>query len=189
MVGPDPNSVRLSPPAPTSLTGDQFRVDTDSYDCGMTRQIGSVAEGQEAPAWTPAQRRGSGAIDIDPVRLRNATEIIESIDPEDTYHTVLHLASLSAVVMEIWESAVRSSQCHQDILAILENGVRLAQHADSFHLELRHLSAFREALSDLGQPQLVRQNVDAVRSRFLNEGFTPLGFLDTTGPEGDDSDN
>jgi hypothetical protein len=142
-----------------------------------TGDAGSPDDLLEKPALraVPA-RSGAGAGEIDSRLRARGLEIVEGIDPDDAFNTPLALTDLAAVVMEMWESATASSEHHQDLLAILENGVRQAANAGC--VSGGQLAAFREALTDLRQSRLVSENVGVVREKFIVEGFGPFGFLD-----------
>jgi len=103
-------------------------------------------------------------------------EQLESINPEDQFETQLQLVSLSGTTMEMWETAAESSEAHQEVLAILENGVR--QVARDGMLSDEQLSAIREALRELPQAVLVRSIVETIRVRFLSAGFGPMAFAE-----------
>jgi len=110
--------------------------------------------------------------------IRRAREIVDSIDPGNSYESPSDLAALAGLLMEMWESAQGSSDLHQDILAVLETAVRQAAECGS--VTLSHLSFFREALTDLALPRLVRENAEVIRSKFVSEGFAALPFLHET---------
>jgi hypothetical protein len=112
--------------------------------------------------------------------MARAREIVETTDPSDAYNTTLQLGGLADTVLQMWENASTCSQHHQDILAILENAVRQARASDT--ITPQQLSTLREAIIDLGLPQLVRENVDIIRRRFIREGFGPWSFIDRPAP-------
>ncbi len=143
---------------------------------------GDELAGVEEQAFAgPRRGRAGGGGRIDPSLIQKAKDIVESIDSRDAFQTPLHVTSLAGVVMEMWESAADSSDIHQDILATLENAVRL--RGEEAAVTNEDLSAFREALTDLTQEHLAQENADVIRSRFVRMGFGPLAFAE------EDSDN
>lgn len=122
------------------------------------------------------QRKGKA---IESGLLRKAQELVDSMDPGESYDTQLYLPALRGTVAEMWESAPDCSELHEAVLATLENGVRQAAMAGS--VTAGQLAAFREALNDLGQSALVQANAEVVRSEFVRQGFTALGFADKVG--------
>lgn len=113
---------------------------------------------------------------IDLGLLKKAMELVESIDPDDQFETQLQLVSLAGTLMETWETAAECSEAHQDVLAILENGIRQAAR-DGMVTE-EQLSATREALRELSQPIVVPSAVDTIRTRFVSTGFGPMAFAE-----------
>lgn len=108
--------------------------------------------------------------------ISEAKRIIADIDIDDPYNMEFQLPVLVSCVMQMWETAASGSQYHQDILAILENGVTCARVSDALTAE--QLNAFREALIYLAFAHLVCENVQAIRSRFINAGFALLAFIE-----------
>lgn len=108
---------------------------------------------------------------LDNELTKKADSLVALID-----EMTLCLVDLAKTIMELWESAQHSDELHQDILAILENGVR--QSAVSGVVKRSQLEAFRKALGYLSAEKLEREQVDALRSLFGRVGFAPLGFVD-----------
>jgi len=154
------------------------------HDTGMTQEAHKAPPtgDREAPARDlRRQTRATGQIDV--VLVKKAREIVDSIAPSDEFETPLFLTALAGTIMEMWESAATASEHHQDILAVLENAVRSAAADGS--ISDQHLPAFREALADLAQTCLVRENAEIIRSEFIRQGFGPLAFLE----ESDETEN
>jgi len=120
----------------------------------------------------PSARRSDEGIDNGLVR--RAQELLETLDAADEVESPLLLDALRSVVLEMWDSASESSEVHQGILAVLENGAVIAATHGS--ITPSQLSAFREALTDLSQPRLVLKSAESIRRRFVDEGFNPLSF-------------
>ena len=160
-------------------TGEPFAL----VEAGLLRDV--TGDSHPSPDRTKVlspQRRGLHTTgQIDAKLIEKAREIVDSIEPNDAFQTPLYLAALAGLLMEMWESAVDSSQIHRDILAALENAVRV-QMAEAT-VTTNHVSAFREALTDLVQKDLVREHAKSIRSRFVRLGFGALGFVER------DSDN
>jgi len=162
-----------SPPPIFAPTGEEVRFRYAFRSLGITSSVSEshlLPPARERPLRSPAPESR-----VDEALLARALAHIEAVDPADSYNTTLQLAAMASCVMEMWESASASSQHHQDILAILDNAVRQAKASDT--VTRQHLDSFREALVYLGLPQLVRDNVDVVRSRFIRENFGPLDFI------------
>jgi hypothetical protein len=120
----------------------------------------------------------TGQMDSD--LLRRAEEIIEGFSTDDPMVCVVDRESLCSVILQLWETASRCSQFHQDILAILENALLSTEKP-----EAKHLSLFREAINDLRFNVLTQAHVSVIQQRFIADGLSPLALL----TEVDDHDN
>ncbi len=136
---------------------------------------GISSERQPAPWERPPAIPHVGAIDAD--LLRQAREIALNLEPEDEFNTQLQLDSLKGLVADMWKSANAAGELYQDVLAILENGVRQAAVLLGT-VNMGQAAAFREALTCLGETELVKSYADVLRSEFVQQGFRPLGFAD-----------
>jgi len=118
--------------------------------------------------------RQCGRGELNKQLLSRSKEILDIFETEklDPMDVSINFNSLKAVVLELWRTAAKSSQFHQDILAILESAL-LALNSP----EKKHISLFREAIIDLGQEILSQPHVDVIRHRFIKEGFTPLAIM------------
>jgi hypothetical protein len=101
-------------------------------------------------------------------------DIVERIDPAGDGETRANLTLLRARVPELWESASRCCVAHQDVLAILENGVIQASNEGA--VTLGQLQAFYWALYYLSCP-FIPTNNEWMRALFFREGFGPLAFV------------
>lgn len=133
------------------------------------------SERQPAPRKRPPAFPHVGAIDAD--LLRQAREIALNLEPEDEFNTQLQLDSLKGLVADMWMSAEAAGELCQDVLAILENGVRQAALLGA--VNMGQAAAFREALTYLGETALVKTHADVLRSEFVQQGFRALGFADS----------
>jgi hypothetical protein len=174
------------PSDPSSSTEHASSMNPDTLKFSVTREAGTHTPSHPSPTSQPKSSRGHG--NIDPSLLREATAIVDSIDPANSYESTLHLASLSGRLMKMWETASDSSSYHQDILATLENAILSLRQGDTPCVTQDHLKVFREALIDLAQPHLVSRHVVIVQSQFLAAGFAPLSFLDMPGGNTHDDD-
>ena len=120
----------------------------------------------------PTQGRQVGRGQIDRVLIDRATEIVDSLDPGDSYTFTIDLAALGSIVFGMWASAVSSSDQHQAILAILEQAVLSATT-----LQDAQISVLRSALGDLSSEVLGESHVEVTRARFIDEGFSPMALL------------
>lgn len=154
-------------------TGSDLDLAETAYQTGGRQALHGYTEppgARERPR-SPRNRGGN----IDPSLLEKVTQIIESIEIDDTFSTPLYLSTLAGSLLEMWETATGSSEAHQDILATVEAGARVVARTGS--VTPGQLSAFREAVSDLARHNLVPENAEFVRERFVREGFGPLSFV------------
>jgi hypothetical protein len=114
---------------------------------------------------------------VDAALLTRAEETLKSLDDADELDVQLLLTGLVGIVSDMWESAVDASDIHQEILATLENGARVAAGRGR-SLSAAESLAIRSAIHFLKQPRLVRSNAESVRSEFVEARFPPLGFLE-----------
>jgi hypothetical protein len=152
----------------------------EEFDAGCTRYVTGASDREAAgdhqrSRALPGKRHRGKAGKVDSNLIGKAKEIVESVDDTDVVQMQLHLTALAGAILDMWESVLDASEVHQDLLAALENGARQAARAGQ--VTDAQLSAFREALNDLGQDVLVPANAEVVRSRFVDVGFAPLGFL------------
>lgn len=166
-----------------AVTGGRISMGETYLETGQTQAAlsGRDIHSSKAP---PASAKKALSV-VDSALLCRAIEVVDCIEPADSYNATLFLTSLSGILLSLWESCSHASMFHQDVLAILENAVRSAQTSDAVTSD--QLSAFREALTDLGQPQLVRSNVEVLRTRFLAVNFTPLSFMEQSESDADES--
>ncbi len=141
----------------------EHRSDTRTVRHGHANRYPSAARTQGQP--------------IDAALLRRAEETLNSLDDADEIDMQLLLAGLVGIVSDLWESAAEASDIHQEILATLENGVRVAAGRGR-SLSTDESLAIRGAVHFLKQPRLVRSNAESIRSEFVEAGFQPLGFLE-----------
>jgi len=121
-----------------------------------------------------AQTKGKS---VDAVLLGHAEETLKSLDGADELDVQLLLTGVVGIVSDMWESAAEASNIHQEILATLENGVRVAAERGRSPSAAESL-AIRNAVYCLKQARLVRSNAESVRSEFVEAGFPPMGFLE-----------
>ena len=114
---------------------------------------------------------------VDAALLRRAEEMLKSLDGADELDVQLLLTGVVGIVSDMWESAADASDIHQEILATLENGVRIAAERGRSLSAVESL-AIRSAVFSLKQARLVRSNAESVRSEFVEAGFPPMGFLE-----------
>lgn len=107
--------------------------------------------------------------------LVRAKEILESFDANNLVESSVDLESLRGIVLQLWESAINSSQFHQQILAILESAILTIELPNQ-----EQLSLFREAVIDLGHDLLTQAQVDIIQRQFISRGFSPLALLGDT---------
>ena len=140
------------------------------------RTSSRISSERESALWKrPPAFPHVGAIDGD--LLRQASEIASNLEPEDEFNTQLQLDSLKGLVADMWKSADAAGELCQDVLAILENGVRQAALLGT--VNMGQAAAFREALTYLGKTALVKTQADVLRSEFVQQGFRALGFADS----------
>jgi hypothetical protein len=104
--------------------------------------------------------------------LARAEEILYGFDIEDPIASRVDRESFCGVVLQLWEGANECSDFHQDILAILENGVLSTEN-----FQPKHLSLFMEAIKDLKNDVLTQAHVEVINHRFIAEGLSPLALL------------
>ena len=104
--------------------------------------------------------------------LKRAKDIIDSFNHHDVMEATIDLESLKGIVLQLWESATNGTQFHQEILATLESAILSVESPNE-----SQLSAFKEAVMDLGNDVLTQAHVDVIRRRFISEGFSPLALL------------
>jgi hypothetical protein len=109
---------------------------------------------------------------LDRSLLERANAIIDSFNAEDVMDSTINMESLRGIVLQLWESAANATQFHQEILAMLESAILSVEC-----LSKSQLSAWREAVIDLGNDILAQAHLDVIRRRFIAEGFTPLALL------------
>lgn len=146
---------------------------------GVTRGVSDDGgeDGRYAGGWSVSSQTTRSAVvgkpsSLDGALLHRAREIIENLDLDDAYELTLQLAAFGGIVSDLWESAGRSTNHHQSILAILESAL-----LSSDGLSECQASAFREAIIDLGSDYLSESNVEIIQSRFLEQNFSPLALL------------
>jgi hypothetical protein len=178
---PEHNSFRLASGPTPSATERISSLFQDVTEYSLTRDTSTEMPLHPSPSAEPKASRGFGK--IDPSLIRDATALLDSIDPSDPYESTLHLASLSGILITMWETAVDSSPFHQDILATLENAILSLRQGETPSVSEDQVKAFREALLDLAQPLLIAQHPAIVHSQFLAAGFRPLAFMNTQDQE------
>lgn len=120
--------------------------------------------------------RATGKGRIDEVLLRKAQELVIAVDSSDLLAGQASLSALGGILFELWTSADRCSEMHQDILATVESAAKQANHEGLLTQEQQAFLV--EALGYLGQHDLVCAKVDVVQSDYVDVGFAPLPFLD-----------
>lgn len=109
---------------------------------------------------------------LDKSLLKRAGSIVENFNVSGVMDAAIDLESLRGVLLQLWQSATDSTQFHQEILTILESAVISVESPTP-----TQLSAFREAIIDLGRDVLAQVHIDVIRRRFISEGFSPLALL------------
>lgn len=127
---------------------------------------------EEHPPTVCSSLRG----DLDMSLLERARSIVESFSAGDVMDAAINLESLRGIVLQLWETAMTSSQLHQEILAILESAIISVES-----LSEDQLSAVQGAISCLRYNTLTQRDVDAIRADFINKGFSPLALLSDIG--------
>lgn len=131
----------------------------------------------------PLSENGSASSgSLDKSLLKRAKIIIDSFDPSDVIGSAINTETLRGIVLQLWESATNATLFHQEILAAIESAV-LSVESPS----MNQLSAFKEAIMDLGSDVLAQAHLDVIRRRFIAEGFNPLALLSQV-EDGDDCD-
>ena len=123
-----------------------------------------------------SQRKTTSDNHLDGSLLRKVQELLDSMDVSDEMASALVLDSLAGAVVELWDSAAQSGEVIQDILAILENGVRSC--ALDGAATLQQVDAFKEAASSLALPRPIRTHTESLRDTFSEAGVGALAFLD-----------
>lgn len=162
--------ISLSGPAHTSylLTSYPNRITADTTK-GVSREYASPA--------SPGMGRRSTlepASEIDSEGIEKAMELLRSLEEADAYDMQLLLTGLSGCIMELWTSAARSSETHQQILAALERAVRAA--ALDGYVTDEQIGALREAIGYLPQQHLGRTASEVVRRRLRESGSGAMSF-------------
>lgn len=141
---------------------------------------GSAEQRSEESGWQRWLRHAgpsrASRCQIDPSLVAKASEIVESICPDDAFETAIALDTLAGMVMEMWKSAALAEGPHQDVLAVLESGVRQSVLKGCVTAEQR--DHFRELLSDLSLSPLVGEHAEIARYRSTRVGFGSLAFID-----------
>jgi len=135
----------------------------------------TLGANMEAPARAKialAKERKPVAGGLDKPLLKRAKNIIDSFNHHDVMEATIDLESLRGIILQLWESATNGTQFHQEILATLENAILSVESPNE-----SQLSAFKEAVMDLGNDILTQAHVDVIRRRFIAEGFSPLALL------------
>lgn len=109
---------------------------------------------------------------LDKSLLKRARSIVENFNVSGVMDAAIDLESLRGVLLQLWQSATDSTQFHQEILTILESAAISVESPTP-----TQLSAFREAIIDLGRDVLAQVHIDVIRRRFISEGFSPLALL------------
>ncbi|MGD0078172.1 MAG: hypothetical protein ABSB91_06060 [Sedimentisphaerales bacterium] len=115
--------------------------------------------------------------------LSRAENIVEGFNIDDPLTSRVDRDSLCGAVLQLWEKSNKCSDYHQDILAILENGLLSTEK-----FEMRHLSVFREAIKDLQNETLTQAHIDVIQRRFMEEGMSPLALLTEVDKSGESKD-
>ena len=66
---------------------------------------------------------------LDTVLLKSAEKTLQSLNGAVELDVQLFLTNLVGIICDLWESAVDASERHQDILASIENAVRVARRS------------------------------------------------------------
>ncbi len=142
----------------------------DRYDPNKT--LGANMESPPRERIALAKERKPVAGGLNKSLLERAKNIIDSFNHHDVMEATINLESLRGIVLQLWESATSGAQFHQEILATLENAILSVESPNE-----SQLSAFKEAVMDLGNDILTQAHVDVIRGRFVAEGFSPLALL------------
>jgi len=148
---------------------------------GPNATLGANLETPQRTRTSLAEDRKSVSGGLDKSLLERAKSIIGSFDPDDVMDAAVNLESLRGILLQLWESATRSTPFHQEILAILESAMLSIESPSE-----DQLSVFREAVADLGNDALTQAHVDVIRRLFISGGFSPLVLLSEV-EDGDDS--
>lgn len=154
--------------------GPEIGNETRSAACS---ESGGVAPGRGSRRLRRAPTLG-GAVDV--VLLARAEEMLKSLDNADAADGVgvqLLLTALVGTIADMWESAADATATHQEILATLENGVRIAAGRGE-RLSSDQSLAIKNGIHFLGQARLARSHAESVRFDFVEVGFPPMAFLE-----------
>ena len=160
------------------------RSSAPSYDYPSDRTL-SVSEDKKLLRQEKFPGTGTKTLAIGKMNrglLARAEEILDGFDIDNPVTSRVDRESLCGIVLQLWEGASKCSEFHQDILAILENGLLSTEK-----LQTKHLSLFREAIRDLQNDVLTQAHVEVIHHRFIAEGVSPLALL-TEVDEGGDSE-
>jgi hypothetical protein len=130
-----------------------------------------TGEGVDGVIFEPSHR-AYGAGKLDPSLLDRASELLDGIENASPEQMSLTIESLRFVACELWHSAEKASQYHQSLLALVE-GMLLANEC----LNANQAATLRGAISDLASNSLNENYLDVVRSRFVDDGYSPLSVL------------
>lgn len=156
---------------------------TGTIDKDFTSLLPPAETASPPVAFSLVEGKAGVARGLDRSLLSRAKDIIGSFNHSDVMDATINLESLRGIVLQLWESARKSTQFHQEILAILEAAILSAESPTD-----TQLSVFKEAVTDLANDVLTQAHVDVIRRRFIGEGFSPLAVL-TEVEDGDDSDS
>ncbi len=94
------------------------------------------------------------------------------------YHDENFIKELAYLLCEMWETAKDTTERHQSILAVLESAVLTIIGYDG-HIfdDPTYLGVFSKALDKLSQNDLKDEDVQYIRSAFIQEGFGTMPWL------------
>jgi hypothetical protein len=118
------------------------------------------------------ERSERAQLGFDPGVLACAKELISDLDPDDQIALTVNLAEAGTVVASLWEYSQQVTPIHRQILAALDTAMLAALAAEKISAE--QISAFLEAIGDLGMETVSEVQAEAIRSRLIDLGKKPL---------------
>lgn len=113
---------------------------------------------------------------LDRTVLSRAQELLEDIENETPEGVSVSMEALRFVVAELWRSALKSSEMHRAVLAVIESAL-----LSSDEISANRAAAFRGAFRDLAAAIISPQHLEVIQSQFIDQGYNPMALLSDLG--------